>query len=63
MHRACCATGSHDRGSAYFCFLEFSAPGVVAYFMSQPVLLGFTSGAAILISSSQLPLRPRRCAG
>ena len=29
--------------------------GVVAYFMSQPVLLGFTSGAAILISASQLP--------
>ncbi len=29
--------------------------GVVAYFMSQPVLLGFTSGAAILITSSQLP--------
>ncbi|MDJ0664933.1 MAG: SulP family inorganic anion transporter, partial [Acidimicrobiia bacterium] len=29
--------------------------GVVAYFMSQPVLLGFTSAAAILITSSQLP--------
>lgn len=29
--------------------------GVVAYFMSQPVLLGFTSGAAILITASQLP--------
>jgi SulP family sulfate permease len=29
--------------------------GVVAYFMSQPVLLGFTTGAAILIAASQLP--------
>lgn len=29
--------------------------GGVAYLMSQPVLLGFTSGAAILILSSQLP--------
>lgn len=29
--------------------------GVVAFFMSQPVLLGFTSGAAILIVASQLP--------
>jgi sulfate permease, SulP family len=29
--------------------------GVVAYLMSQPVLLGFTSGAAILIVASQLP--------
>ncbi len=29
--------------------------GLVAYFMSQPVLLGFTSGAAILITASQLP--------
>jgi SulP family sulfate permease len=29
--------------------------GVVAFFMSQPVLLGFTSGAAILITASQLP--------
>jgi SulP family sulfate permease len=29
--------------------------GVVAYFMSQPVLLGFTSGAAILITASQVP--------
>ncbi len=29
--------------------------GVIAFFMSQPVLLGFTSGAAILIVSSQLP--------
>ncbi|MDJ0953156.1 MAG: SulP family inorganic anion transporter [Acidimicrobiia bacterium] len=29
--------------------------GVIAFFMSQPVLLGFTSGAAILITSSQIP--------
>jgi len=29
--------------------------GWLAYLMSQPVLLGFTSGAAILIISSQLP--------
>jgi sulfate permease, SulP family len=29
--------------------------GVIAYLMSQPVLLGFTSGAAILIVCSQLP--------
>ena len=29
--------------------------GVIAYLMSQPVLLGFTSGAAILIVASQLP--------
>lgn len=29
--------------------------GGVAYLMSQPVLMGFTSGAAILILSSQLP--------
>ena len=29
--------------------------GVVAYLMSQPVLIGFTSAAAILIVSSQLP--------
>jgi len=29
--------------------------GGVAYLMSQPVLLGFTGGAAILILSSQLP--------
>ena len=29
--------------------------GAVAYLMSQPVLLGFTSGAAILIVSSQVP--------
>ena len=29
--------------------------GVVAYLMSEPVLSGFTSGAAILILSSQLP--------
>ena len=29
--------------------------GVIAYFMSQPVLVGFTTGAAILIVSSQLP--------
>jgi SulP family sulfate permease len=29
--------------------------GSIAYFMSQPVLLGFTAGAAILILSSQLP--------
>lgn len=29
--------------------------GVIAYFMSQPVLVGFTSAAAILIVSSQLP--------
>jgi SulP family sulfate permease len=29
--------------------------GFLAYFMSQPVLIGFTSAAAILITSSQLP--------
>ncbi len=29
--------------------------GFLAYFMSQPVLIGFTSAAAILILSSQLP--------
>ncbi|MBD0290728.1 MAG: SulP family inorganic anion transporter, partial [Thermoleophilia bacterium] len=29
--------------------------GVVAYLMSQPVLLGFTTGASILIVASQLP--------
>ena len=29
--------------------------GGVAYLMSQPVLMGFTSGAAVLILSSQLP--------
>ena len=29
--------------------------GVVAYLMSQPVLIGFTSAAAILIGASQLP--------
>lgn len=29
--------------------------GVVVYFMSRPVLVGFTTGAAILIISSQLP--------
>ena len=29
--------------------------GVVAYLLSEPVLLGFTSGAALLIISSQLP--------
>jgi SulP family sulfate permease len=29
--------------------------GVVSYFMSQPVLRGFTSAAALLIVSSQLP--------
>jgi len=29
--------------------------GVIAYFMSQPVLVGFTTAAAILIVSSQLP--------
>ncbi len=29
--------------------------GVIAYFMSQPVLIGFTTAAAILIVSSQLP--------
>ena len=32
-----------------------AAGGVIAYLMSQPVLLGFTSGAAILIVCSQLP--------
>jgi len=30
--------------------------GSVAYFMSQPVLMGFTSAAAILIFASQLPI-------
>ena len=29
--------------------------GVIAYFMSQPVLVGFTAAAGILIVSSQLP--------
>lgn len=29
--------------------------GVIAFFMSQPVLIGFTSAAAILIAASQLP--------
>ena len=29
--------------------------GVVAYLLSEPLLLGFTSGAALLIISSQLP--------
>lgn len=29
--------------------------GVIAYFMSQPVLVGFTAAAAILIVGSQLP--------
>jgi SulP family sulfate permease len=29
--------------------------GLVAYFLSQPVLVGFTTGAAILIMASQLP--------
>ena len=29
--------------------------GVVAYLLSQPVLIGFTSAAAILITASQLP--------
>ena len=29
--------------------------GIVAYLMSQPVLIGFTSAAAILIAASQLP--------
>ncbi|NQV05878.1 SulP family inorganic anion transporter [bacterium] len=29
--------------------------GVISYFMSQPVLIGFTSGAAILVVSSQIP--------
>ncbi len=29
--------------------------GVISYFMSQPVLIGFTSAAAILITASQLP--------
>lgn len=29
--------------------------GAIAYLMSQPVLVGFTSGAAVLIMASQLP--------
>ena len=29
--------------------------GVIAYLMSQPVVIGFTSAAAILISASQVP--------
>jgi SulP family sulfate permease len=29
--------------------------GVIAYLMSQPVLIGFTSGAALLILASQVP--------
>ncbi len=35
--------------------LGLSRLGLVAYLMSEPVLAGFTSGAAILILSSQLP--------
>jgi SulP family sulfate permease len=35
--------------------LGMARAGVFAYFMSQPILLGFTSAAAILIISSQLP--------
>ena len=30
--------------------------GVLAYLMSQPLLIGFVPGAAILIVASQLPL-------
>ena len=29
--------------------------GVISYFMSRPVLVGFTSGAGLLIIASQLP--------
>ncbi len=35
--------------------LGLARAGVFAYFMSQPILLGFTSAAAILILASQLP--------
>jgi SulP family sulfate permease len=35
--------------------LGLARAGVFAYFMSQPILLGFTSAAAILIIASQLP--------
>ncbi|MDQ3866509.1 MAG: SulP family inorganic anion transporter [Actinomycetota bacterium] len=35
--------------------IGFARGGVIAYLMSQPVLLGFTSGAAILIVCSQVP--------
>lgn len=35
--------------------IGFVRGGVIAYLMSQPVLVGFTSGAAILIVCSQLP--------
>ncbi|MDQ4081477.1 MAG: SulP family inorganic anion transporter, partial [Actinomycetota bacterium] len=35
--------------------LGLARAGVIAYLMSQPVLLGFTSGAAILIVCSQVP--------
>jgi SulP family sulfate permease len=35
--------------------IGFARFGSVAYLMSQPVLIGFTSAAAILILSSQLP--------
>lgn len=35
--------------------LGLARAGVFAYFMSQPILLGFTSAAAILIMASQLP--------
>jgi SulP family sulfate permease len=35
--------------------IGFSKFGSVAYLMSQPVLIGFTSAAALLILSSQLP--------
>ena len=36
--------------------LGLARGGVIAYFMSQPVLTGFTAAAAILIVSSQLPV-------
>ena len=35
--------------------LGFVQGGVIAYFMSQPVLIGFTAAAAILIVASQTP--------
>ncbi len=35
--------------------LGFFRLGFIAYFLSQPVLLGFTSAAAVLIIASQLP--------
>ena len=35
--------------------MGFLRLGVIAYFLSQPVLTGFTTGAAVLICGSQIP--------